>query len=115
MTLYDYLSLMPDLEEVTVWDNDYDVETYFYGGKYSKEKWDNAMFDLSKLLTIKQIKTDGVMVNLAEVIEKNIAKLEKADLFIHCDIDSIMDDIDNILAGYVSEEWLEEFVKVLQG
>ena len=30
------------------------------------------------------------------------------------DIDSIMDDIDNILAGNVSENWMEQFVVVLK-
>ena len=30
-------------------------------------------------------------------------------------IDAIMDDIDNILAGCVSEEWLTKFVEVLKG
>lgn len=36
MTLYDYLELMPDGEELTVWDKDYDIETYFYGGQPDK-------------------------------------------------------------------------------
>lgn len=112
MTLHDYLSLMPDGEELTVWDKDYDIETYFYSGK-SKDKWDNSIMELSKLLTVTEIRTDGVIVNLAEIIEQNISKLKEADLFIYCDINSIMDDIDNILAGYVSEEWLEEFVNTM--
>lgn len=112
MTLHDYLSLMPDGEELTVWDRDYDIETYFYSGKY-KDKWDKSIMELSKLLTVTRITTDGITVNLAEIIEKNIAKLKEADLFIYCDIVSIMDDIDNILAGYVSEEWLEEFVNTM--
>lgn len=32
MTLYEYLKLMPDGDELTVWDADYEIETYFYGG-----------------------------------------------------------------------------------
>ena len=113
MKLYDYLSLMPDGEELTVWDNDYDIETYFYGGN-PIDKWDNSKIELSKLLTITRITTGGVTVNLAEVIEKHIAQLDEADLFYECDIDLIMDDIDNILAGNVSEKWLTEFVEVLK-
>lgn len=113
MKLYDYLSLMPDGEELTVWDKDYDIETYFYSGT-PKDKWDKSIMELSKLLTITEIRTSGVIVNLAEIIEKNISKLKEANLFIYCNVTSIMDDIDNILAGYVSEEWMEEFVTTLK-
>ena len=113
MKLYEYLDLMPEGEELTVWDKDYDMETYFYGGK-PDDKWDKAMCDLSKLLTITEIRTGGVIVNLSEVIENNMDNLNKSDLFIRCDIDSIMDDIDNILAGNVSENWMEQFVVALK-
>lgn len=55
MTLHDYISLMPDGEELTVWDKDYDIETYFYGGKPDKsDKWDMAIDRLTYLLTIKK-------------------------------------------------------------
>lgn len=112
MKLYDYISLMPEGEELTVWDKDYDMETYFYGGE-PEDEWDKAMSDLSKLLTVEEIKNNGVTVNLSEIIESKTDKLDKANLFIECDIDSIMDDIDNILAGNVSKEWMEEFVVAL--
>lgn len=48
------------------------------------------------------------------VIEKKLNKLKEANLFKVCDIDSIMDDIETILSGYVSEEWLKEFVDILK-
>ena len=113
MKLYEYLKLMPEGEELTVWDADYDMETYFYGGK-PDDKWDKAMSNLSKLLTIEEIRNNGVTVNLSEIIENKLESLNKADLFIRCDIDSIMDDIDNILAGNVSENWMEQFVSALK-
>ena len=113
MKLYEYLDLMSEGEELTVWDKDYDMETYFYGGK-PDDKWDKAMSDLSKLLTIEEIRNNGVIVNLSEIIENKLENLNKADLFIRCDIDSIMDDIDNILAGNVSENWMEQFVAALK-
>ena len=113
MTLYDYLKLMPEGEELTVFDKDYDMETYFYGGK-PNDKWDKAMFNLSKLLTIEEIRNNGVTVNLSKIIENRIEELSNANLFIRCDIDSIMDDIDNILAGNVSENWMDEFVSILK-
>ena len=111
MTLYEYLEQTTDWE-VTVWDKDYDIETYFYKTD-GKDRWDKAMNDLTKLLTISRFSKDGLVVNLAEVIEKKIPQLEKADLFIKCKIEPIMYDIDNILAGCVSEGWLEKFVEAL--
>lgn len=113
MTLYEYIKMMPEGEELTVWDKDYDIETYFYSDKEDNDRWQKSMLELSKLLTITEIRKDGLIVNLADVIEKNISKLEKADLFIYCDIDSIMEDIENIISGYVSEEWMEDFVKAM--
>lgn len=113
MKLYEYLNSMPDGDELTVWDKEYDMETYFYSGKPS-DRWDKAMSDLSKLLTVEETRSNGVVVNLSKVIESKIEKLKKAELFIRCDIDSIMYDIDNILAGYVSEEWMERFVGALK-
>lgn len=111
MTLYEYLQQTTDWE-VTVWDKDYDIETYFYKTD-GKDKWDKAMNDLAKLLTISRFSKDGLVVNLAEVIEKKIPQLKEADLFIKCKIEPIMNDIDNILAGCVSEGWLEKFVEAL--
>ena len=111
MTLYEYLEQTTDWE-VTVWDKDYDIETYFYKTD-GIDKWDKAMNDLAKLLTISRFSKDGLVVNLAEVIENKIPQLKEADLFVVCKIESIMNDIDNILAGNVSENWLEEFVNVL--
>ena len=107
MTLSEYLEQTTDWE-VTVWDKDYDMETYFYKTD-GKDKWDKAMNDLAKLLTISRFGKDGLVVNLSEVIEKKIPHLKKADLFIKCN----MDCIDSVLAGIVSESWLEKFVEAL--
>lgn len=114
MTLYEFLKTRNDGEEVTVCDNDYDMETYFYNDEDPEDKWQTSMLELSKLLTIKKEKGFCVTVNLSEVIEKKIDKLKEANLFIECDIDCIMDDISSILAGYVSESWLEKFVNILK-
>lgn len=110
MTLFEYLEQTTDWE-VTVWDNDYDIETYFY--KEDGDAWDKAKNDFAKLLTITSFGNDGVIVNMTEVIENKLPELKKSDLFIRCNIDAIMDDIENILAGYVSESWLEKFVEAL--
>lgn len=112
MKLYEYLDLMPDGEELTVWDKDYDMETYFYGGK-PDDIWSKAIYDLSKLLTITEIRTGGVIVNLSEVIENNMDKLEEADLFTDYDIDIIMAEMERDIAGNVSESWMQKFVAAL--
>lgn len=116
MTLHEYLQNTSDWE-ITVWDKDYDMETYFYkaDNENKLDAWDKAMYEFAKLLTITNFSSDGVTVNMSDVIEKKLPELDKADLFIRCNITAIMDDIDNILAGYVSEEWLTEFVNVLRG
>lgn len=116
MTLHDYLSFMEEGDELTVWDTDYITESYFYAHKHAEDSWDNSMIELSKLLTVKKIDNHGgVEVNLSEVIENHLENLKKADLFAYKDIDTdyIMEDIDMILAGNVSESWLEKFVKAL--
>ena len=115
ITLYDYLELTKEGEEITVIDVDYDIETYFY--KYESNNnlrlWNESMKKLSQLLTVKKIYSHAIAVNLSDIIEKKLLALEKANLFNYCDIDSIMEDIDKILAGNVSEKWLEKFVNIL--
>ena len=116
MKLYDYLLKMEDGDELTVWDNEYDMETYFYCNLDDEDNldlWDKSMRELSKLLTIEKIKPNGVIVNLSEIIEKHIDELN-VDLFFKADIDDIMCDMDLILAGNVSEKWMEKFVNVLK-
>lgn len=113
MTLHEYLSLMGGEEELTVWDKDYDIETYFYSDS-PDDSWSKSMWSLSEKLDIVKISTRGVTVNLSDMIQKNIDRLKSADLFTRCDIDSIMEDIHNILAGNVSKEWLEKFVATLE-
>ena len=114
MKLYDYLLLMEYGDELTVWDKEYDVEIYFYNDFDIEDSWSNSMMELSKLLTIDTIHPNGVTVNLSEIIENNIEELKKSNLFIRCNIDSIMYDIDNIISGNVSEKWMEKFVSILK-
>ena len=116
MKLYDYLVTLEEGIELTIWDKEYDIESYFYNDEadgFDDNDWQTLMLRLAKLLDVIEIKERGVVVNLSEVIENKINKLKEANLFIKCNIDSIMDDIQNILAGYVSEEWFKEFIDVL--
>ena len=111
-TLYDYLLLQEDGAEVTVLDSVYDTETYFYN--QSDDEWDNIMLDLAKKLQIVKVDDGVVTVNLSDLIERNLSNLDFLDLFIDCDIDLIMDDIDSILSGNASEKWLKNFVNALK-
>lgn len=113
MTLHEYLSLMGEGEELTVWDKDYDIETYFYSDR-PDDSWSQSVWKLSEKLEIVKISTRGVTVNLSNVIQRYLDKLKAADLFIDCDVDTIMEDIQNILSGNVSEEWIEKFVAALE-
>ena len=112
MKLYDYLVTLEEGIELTVWDKEYDIESYFYNDE-ADDDWQTSMLELAKLLDVIEVKEYGVVVNLSEVIEKKTNELKEADLFIKCNIDSIMNDIQNILAGYVSEKWFKEFVEIL--
>lgn len=110
MTLYELLP--KNGEEVTVWDKDYDMETYF---SYTKDgdDWDKAMMDLAKLLQVVENSSKGITVDFTGLIEPKVDNLK--DLFVDNDIDAIMDELDLILAGNVGEKWMTKFVEILGG
>lgn len=116
MTLYDYIKKSTDLE-ITVWDDVYDVEVYFYKpDDYDKlDLWDKSVLELSKLLEIIEINSSGVTVKLSKLIEDNIDKINSNDFFqVEMDVDDIMDCMNSIISGNVSEEWMSDFVNVLK-
>lgn len=115
MKLYDYLITLEEGTELTVWDKDYDIESYFYNDEADDDEWQTSMLDLAKLLDVTEVKERGVIVNISEVIENKINELKEADLFRKCTVDAIIDSIEGILSGYVSEEWFKKFVDVLGG
>lgn len=117
MKLYDLIELCEEGQEITVTDFDYDIEVYFENKNVEeRDAWDEAMVKISKLLDVVKI-GEGftINVNLSQTIEAKIDALENADLFIDCDVDSIMEDIENVFAGYVSESWLTKFAETLEG
>ena len=116
MKLYDYLIIFEEGTELTVWDKDYDMESYFYNDEPDDEddNWQTSMLELAKMLDVTKVKERGVIINLSEVIEKKLDELKEANLFRRCTTDSIMNDMENILSGYVSEEWFKKFVDVLK-
>lgn len=112
MTLLDYMKIH-DEEELVVEDSEYDTEFYFSYDPENADRWDRAMYKIASKLTIKNKKNGYIFVDLAEVIKKSMPAIIKADIFKSNDIDDIMDDMTNILAGYVSESWLEKFANCL--
>ena len=48
MKLYNYIKLMPEGEELTVWDIDYDMEVYFYGDKPAVNDYLYLSYPLTK-------------------------------------------------------------------
>lgn len=106
MKLSSYLSKIEKDSELTVFDVNYDIEVYFYNSKH--DLWDKTMFKFAHKLDIISIGSNGVIVNMSDVIEKNINNFD--DLFYDNSTDAIMDDIENILSGCVSENWFSNFV-----
>lgn len=113
MTLYEYLKSTEEETEVTVWDEVYDMESYFYNDEDLEDKWQTAMLNLAKKLEVVEVHKNGVEINLSELIQRNIDKLKEESLFRKCTVNAIMNDITAILSGYVSEEWMEKFVNTL--
>ena len=114
MKLYDYLTTLEEGTELTVWDTEYDIESYFYNDE-ADDEWQTSMLDLAKLLDVTEVKERGVIVDISGIIENKLNELKEANLFKRCTVDPIMDSMEGILAGYVSEEWFKEFVDVLKG
>lgn len=110
MTLLEFIKQFPEGEEITVWDDTYDIEVYFYNQEY--DAWDSAMMDLASKLNVINVNSRGVTVDLYELIERNIDNI--SGLFYDPDVDAIMDDMDSILSGNVSEDWFTEFVSYLE-
>lgn len=114
MKLYDYLITLEEGTELTVWDKEYDIESYFYNDE-ADDDWQTSMLELAKLLDVTEVKERGVIVDISGIIEKKTKELKEADLFRRCTVDLIMNDMESILSGYVSEEWFKKFVDVLGG
>lgn len=113
MTLFEYIRMNPEGAEITVFDSEYDIEIYFCNDTDDNWEWQTAMMKIAEKLEVVSFRDRGVVVNLSEVIRRNIHNGKFKDLFIRNNVDDIMYDIDNIFAGCVSESWLTEFADSL--
>ena len=112
MTLAEYI-IASNEDEITVTDEHYDMETYFYPFD-SYDRWNRLMQKFSEMLTVKEINHGTVVVNISEVINNKMESLKQADLFMRCSLDVVMSSIEEILAGNVSEKWFEKFVNAME-
>lgn len=112
MTLAEYI-LTSNEDEITVTDESYDMETYFYPFD-SYDRWNRLMQRFSEMLTVKEINHGTVVVNISEVINNKMESLKQADLFMRCSLDVVMSSIEEILAGNVSEKWFEKFINAME-
>lgn len=112
MRLYEYIKSQPKGAEIPVHDENYDIEIYFYNDDCTSN-WQAAMMIIARHLTVLSENTDGVTVDLSNVIFRNINNGKFENLFIRNNVDAIMYDIENIFAGCVSDNWLSEFADSL--
>ena len=118
MKLYDVLKTLDMYTELTVFDEDYDIEIYFYSDILEEEEdcWDTYMKELSKKLEVSSLSKDGetATVNLSKVIEMNLKSIGESELFRVNSLDDIMADIPNIFAGFVNDSWMKKFVDCIK-
>ena len=105
--------------EFTVFDTDYDIEIYFYNPSdpENPDEWETAMLEIAKLLPINNsVEPDinEIIVDLGQLIMCHLETIKKTDLFSTNNIDEIVESMPNILAGNVSQEWIDEFINVLK-
>ena len=104
-TLYDYLLHCESDEEITVWDTDWDMETYFYTPLNEEDDFHKAMKIVSQCVDVCEIRKNGVEVNFYDVIKKSRNALIAGGFYReNQDADDMMEDVDKILAGNLSEE-----------
>lgn len=106
-------------EEITCVDTVYDVEWYAYVD-------DETMYDDFDLgcqmiwgnLDVREIVDDSsgvVMVDMTGAVKKHMDELKKAELFNTYRISDIVLSMNEIFSGYVSENWMMKFAKIIVG
>lgn len=118
-TLYEYMMKHPDEYEFTVFDTNYDIETYFYNPSDPEEpdEWETAILELAKLLPINnsvEPDIDEIIIDLGQLIMCHLEAIKKTDLFNTTNIDDIIESMPSILAGNVCQEWMDKFINILK-
>lgn len=123
MTLYEFMKTY-DSWEVTCWDKEIDVEFYFYNeddAEAENDLWDSTMLRLSKLLEVVEVvdgepgMREGVVVDMYGLIEKHLAQLKAAHIIgKRTDTADVVENMEMILAGNLTEKEFDEFVSALE-
>lgn len=115
MKLSEYLALCEDGMEVTVWDDVYDTEVYFYADPV-KDDFDKAVSLVAQCLDVVTISDGGVTVNFWGVIEKARRALIDGGFYPeNSSVEYLMSDVDAILAGNLSEANTLEWAEIIYG
>lgn len=101
-------------EEFTCWDTDYDMEFYMELLDDSEDSYNKSMMALARCVDVADISPNGLTLKVTELIEYNLQFDDFKELFIDPDIDAVMDDWDNIMAGYASESWYGKFAELIK-
>lgn len=107
------IELLKEDQEWTCWDDTYDGE--FYMEKLEEDDdYNKAMMAFARCVDIADITPNGLVLKVTELIERNLEREEFRKLFIDPDIDEVMYDWDNIMAGYAAVSWYAKFAELIQ-
>ena len=119
MKLSEYLATCDSSTEVTVWDDVYDMETYFYNDPVNDD-FDKAVsliaqcVDVVDIVEIAQIGLNGVTVDFWGAIEKSRQALIDSGFYPEgSSTENLMNDVAPILAGNLSEASTLEWAQII--
>lgn len=114
MKLSEYLVHCKDGAEVTVFDKEYDMETYFYNDPI-EEDFDKAVSLIAQCVDVVELyENDGVTVDFWGVIEKARQALIDSGFYPEgSSTEYLMNDVAPILAGNLSEASTLEWAQII--
>ena len=120
-TVYEYAKSHDMLgDELEIMDKAYDSMWYAYPeDEEEDDKFEKAVQKLWRYLPIvpppsyEDVDDETLFVDMSGLIKAKLPELKKANLFCIPKVYNIMEDLNAIFSGYVSGEWMEEFVDIL--
>ena len=110
MTLYEYLTTIPNPEEIEIHDDKIGTPIFFFCWEESLQK---IMFDIAKMVSVIEIADNKVYIDFSDIITKNIDKIKEGNFITQYPFQ------DNFLEAVMGEVWVntisqnEEFWKEL--
>ena len=113
MKLSEYLATCDSSTEVTVWDDVYDMEMYFYNAPVDDD-FDKAVSLIAQCVNIVEISENGVTVDFWGAIEQSRQALIDNGFYPEgSSTEYLMHDVDLILAGNLSEKTTLEWAQII--